>query len=504
MTHSESHQRLDSIIQNAQTGNRVMARVDLETLLPSVANQPAAWIWQAWLSDSPVAAIASLERALELDPDNEVALSGLIWSEFLKEWSVRGEAPSDQASEPTEPVTKGDESTTVENEPSVAPTLEIDPRFEPVEDAEEHGENAPEPTHELTAESTFIEFASSEPEQTQLETQATSETHASCSDGTVETETELATQPAEDLSIEAESVHDEEAFEPTANEDVEAEADEQECESVELVAIVAQEGDLEINRASEESLPEIETIETQANFEADDEVVEDEVNAAQVTQATEVDAEHGSPSGEVTAELEEQILEDVEALIETQEPIQSTESVETEREDAKQLHDEGTQQLTEQPQAERRDDTVAESEGEPTVAESTEPDQERPMVLAVDDSPTVRKLVAMTLERVGYEVVTAADGVAALNLLAERMPVLILSDINMPRITGYKLCKLVKKHHRTSHIPVVMLSGKNGVFDKVRGQMVGCADYITKPFESHDLIDKVRRYALVSSETGQA
>lgn len=128
----------------------------------------------------------------------------------------------------------------------------------------------------------------------------------------------------------------------------------------------------------------------------------------------------------------------------------------------------------------------------------------RAMILAVDDSPTVRKLVAMTLERVGFEVVCAADGVAALNLLAERRPVLILSDINMPRLSGYKLCKLIKKHPRTEDIPVVLLSGKNGVFDKVRGQMSGCSDYITKPFESHDLIEKVRKYARVPADETQA
>ena len=115
-----------------------------------------------------------------------------------------------------------------------------------------------------------------------------------------------------------------------------------------------------------------------------------------------------------------------------------------------------------------------------------------PLVLAVDDSPTIRKLVAMTLEREGFEVITAADGLEALQLLSEHMPDIILSDVNMPRLDGYKLCRFVKKHDRTKHIPVVMLSGKDGVFDKLRGKMFGCGDYITKPFETADLVDKVR------------
>ena len=140
------------------------------------------------------------------------------------------------------------------------------------------------------------------------------------------------------------------------------------------------------------------------------------------------------------------------------------------------------------------------------VADVTPPTQNNapaaakgPLVLAVDDSPTIRKLVAMTLEREGFEVITAADGLEALQLLSEHMPDIILSDVNMPRLDGYKLCRFVKKHDRTKHIPVVMLSGKDGVFDKLRGKMFGCGDYITKPFETADLVEKVRLHTGVYS-----
>ncbi|MEM0925530.1 MAG: response regulator, partial [Planctomycetota bacterium] len=121
-----------------------------------------------------------------------------------------------------------------------------------------------------------------------------------------------------------------------------------------------------------------------------------------------------------------------------------------------------------------------------------------PIVLVVDNSPTVGKLIALTLEKIGYDVVTAADGVAALNFLAERLPDVILTEVSLPRLAGYKLCRLVKKHNRTRHIPVIMLSGKQGVFDRMRGQMVGCADTISKPFESHELVEKVRKHAPVN------
>ena len=152
----------------------------------------------------------------------------------------------------------------------------------------------------------------------------------------------------------------------------------------------------------------------------------------------------------------------------------------------------------------QQDITELATEAREVVAETATPEAttrsgDMPLVLAVDDSPTIRKLVTMTLEREGFEVITAADGLEALQLLSEHMPDIILSDVNMPRLDGYKLCRFVKKHERTKHIPVVMLSGKDGVFDKLRGKMFGCGDYITKPFESGDLVEKVRLHTGVYS-----
>jgi twitching motility two-component system response regulator PilG len=142
--------------------------------------------------------------------------------------------------------------------------------------------------------------------------------------------------------------------------------------------------------------------------------------------------------------------------------------------------------------------TAAPAPVAPTVEATAPSDEEMPLVLAVDDSPTIRKLLTMTLERQGFRIITAADGVEALTLLSEQLPDVILSDINMPRLGGYQLCKFVKKYDRTKHIPVIMLSGKDGVFDKMRGKMAGCNDYIVKPFESSELIAKVKEHAQVS------
>ncbi len=105
----------------------------------------------------------------------------------------------------------------------------------------------------------------------------------------------------------------------------------------------------------------------------------------------------------------------------------------------------------------------------------------------------------MTLKSGGYNVKTAEDGVEAMKLLTNITPNLILLDVNMPRMDGYKLCKLIKRHDRTKFIPVVMLSGKDGLFDKLRGTLVGCDDYISKPFRSADLLSHVEKYLLSRS-----
>jgi CheY-like chemotaxis protein len=124
---------------------------------------------------------------------------------------------------------------------------------------------------------------------------------------------------------------------------------------------------------------------------------------------------------------------------------------------------------------------------------STKP-RSKATILVVDDSPTIRKLVSMTLESRGYCVVVACDGVDGLAKMQEGIPDLILSDISMPRLDGYQFCKVVKSNKETKHIPVIMLSGNDGLFDKVRGKMAGSANYITKPFEPNHLVKEIERF----------
>lgn len=115
-------------------------------------------------------------------------------------------------------------------------------------------------------------------------------------------------------------------------------------------------------------------------------------------------------------------------------------------------------------------------------------------ILVVDDSATVRKLVSGKLEKCGHEVVCAIDGVDALEKINALVPDLILLDITMPRMDGYQVCKLIRNNEATKDVPIVMISGKDGFFDKVRGRMAGTTGYITKPFGPETLMKTVEAY----------
>jgi twitching motility two-component system response regulator PilG len=130
----------------------------------------------------------------------------------------------------------------------------------------------------------------------------------------------------------------------------------------------------------------------------------------------------------------------------------------------------------------------------PTQPMQPEPPPSRGTILVVDDSTTVRKLVAITLERHHFRVITAADGLEALAHLESEIPDVVLLDITMPNMDGYKVCKTIKSNERTHHLPVIMLSGKDGFFDKMRGRMAGSTEYLTKPFDPDELVEAVGRF----------
>jgi len=109
-------------------------------------------------------------------------------------------------------------------------------------------------------------------------------------------------------------------------------------------------------------------------------------------------------------------------------------------------------------------------------------------IMIVDDSPTIRKILSLTLEKEGYNVIAEKNGELALKRLEEVVPRVVLLDIAMPDLDGYEVCKRIKQDPRTSAVPVIMLSGKGAFFDKVKGHLAGATEYLTKPFETPDVL----------------
>ena len=116
-------------------------------------------------------------------------------------------------------------------------------------------------------------------------------------------------------------------------------------------------------------------------------------------------------------------------------------------------------------------------------------------VMVIDDSNTIRRSAEIFLGQSGCKVLLAEDGFDALAKIADHEPELIFCDILMPRLDGYQTCALIKKSPRFSEIPVIMLSSKDGLFDRARGRMVGSEQYLTKPFTKDSLLKAVAQYA---------
>lgn len=115
-------------------------------------------------------------------------------------------------------------------------------------------------------------------------------------------------------------------------------------------------------------------------------------------------------------------------------------------------------------------------------------------VMVIDDSKTIRRTAETLLQREGCEVITAVDGFEALSKIAETNPDIVFVDIMMPRLDGYQTCALIKNSQNFQNIPVIMLSSKDGLFDRAKGRVVGSDEYLTKPFSKDELLNAIRNY----------
>ena len=118
-------------------------------------------------------------------------------------------------------------------------------------------------------------------------------------------------------------------------------------------------------------------------------------------------------------------------------------------------------------------------------------------VLVIDDSNTIRRSAEIFLKQGGHDVMLAEDGFDALAKVNDYQPQLVFCDILMPRLDGYQTCAINKRKPKFAGLPVVLLSSKDGVFDKARGRMVGAEEYLTKPFTKDQLLQAVQQYGAV-------
>jgi twitching motility two-component system response regulator PilG len=115
-------------------------------------------------------------------------------------------------------------------------------------------------------------------------------------------------------------------------------------------------------------------------------------------------------------------------------------------------------------------------------------------VMVIDDSKTIRRTAETLLKKAGCEVFTATDGFEALAKIADHRPDIIFVDIMMPRLDGYQTCALIKHNQTFKNTPVIMLSSKDGLFDRARGRIVGSEQYLTKPFAKEELLGAIKRH----------
>lgn len=541
-------------IETAKSGNKLLARLHLLQAVELAPRDPNCWLWLAWVAESPASAMHSLQRVLDEDPNHELAQLGMKWASAMADYDYQDVATTEESSvatteddntarEDSRLQEDGGQSQATEEEPSETETWEADAEeiseeqdtLLPAENDEEalescldssdieaegNGEQEefiaelaedelPE-TESLVAETTGVEIDAesiqiAEENITEGEPSETSQEDSS-TDWFTEDETIQADASHEDLQHAVEYEGQDEDSDAIESSDFEYDGESQ-CETVTELTD-SQESDQPGDSQWQETANE-ETVvaenELVTGHAVGTELGEDAVEESASYQSAD-DGRDQTPSEDF--EPSQEASEDFEPT-----PVASLES-ETEEIDRESgvetaIHSDGEDETSEdrafataalveeelsspEPLAEEASRSQGEVQLEEELASGPSEDENYGVsVLVVDDSPTVRKLVTMTLEKNGFTVGAAADGVVALKSIAELKPRLILLDITMPRLGGYQLCKLIKKHESTKHIPVIMLSGKDGMFDKVRGKFVGCDDYITKPFDPEVLVEKI-------------
>jgi twitching motility two-component system response regulator PilG len=459
----------------AKSGNSILARLHLQEAVEANPDNVDCWLWLAWTAESPESGRLYLQQVLERDPEHEAARLGLQWTESLIDYPVPA---CEEDSEEAAPA-KNNDRTPVYNDRPPEPALE-EPReieLQPTDEGEPGvDENDPVAEAELDAsEPVLFEEVDEDPVQP-VDVDQPAET------------------PAE-LTFASEALDTEEPSDGGLSHQeqppLHSEFNEQYCMQEAVVASVDEQ--LASLFASEQLLDELQSFDNsdKATDEGEEETLP-ECESAHEPRVEESEQHADNANVACDAVVEQVTTDDADAADHQQDDLAATlseGSPESKEDNAAVVAE------TDEPQdAESAPSDASEEQPQAETPDSTHESDDRPLIVICDDSPTVRKLVCMSLEPHGYRVMTASDGAEGSELIGRVVPNLILTDINMPEVDGYQLCKNVTKNPLTQNIPVIMLSGKDGLFDKLRGKLVGSTDHMSKPFSPRDLLRVVRHH----------
>ncbi len=501
----------------AKAGNSILARLHLQEAVELDPDGVDCWLWLAWVAESPESAQLFLERVLELDPQHAAARTGLNWTQSLIDFQLHDELNQDDLNEDvndavtTDSVPDHAELTCDEaSDPQTVESVESSELTVTNDEPSTDGECSADSDVDMPAD----ELETSDPVIFEQESSA-----HDLVDSAEDASSHVDSHSPETADIEgAQAVHNLEAescFDTAkiANEEFGCSTEPTVCGDftneycVQEAVVASVDEQLESLFASGQLLDQLESSDAMESDES-----EDEANAtvSESDLATEPEPETESVNAVTERELEadsepEALLDSSseDAADDTSEPCEREESdaepAAVEELVANDDDAQPTNAVEDAPNGVEEEPSVLDdSQQQPSDVSGSEPassdDDGRPVIVVCDDSPTVRKLVCMSLEPHGFRVLTATDGVEGTALIQQVVPNLVLTDINMPEMDGYQLCKNVTKNPLTRNIPVVMLSGKDGMFDKLRGKLVGSTDHMSKPFSPRDLLRVVRNH----------
>ena len=534
-------QNLQHAVMAAKAGNPSLARVHLHKAAEEAPDNPAVWLWMGWLAESPISMIQCLETAMQDERHRNVAQAGLAFAHALSAYQVGATEPSTATAASAEPEAQ---AAHVQSEAAPGGPVEVIEQLEAqVASVQEtatpsvsktpsvsNWENAGQHVTSVPASASGWDPNGQTPPP--LPTEAVPQTQAASGQPAEPVTAHVAPSPLSAQVPQEIQTHPFNAPSPQP-----ATARQSTAGNPAPVWRAASSDWFTVDGTANASTPQSEPSHATPAFAA----VQGTASVANadafvgVSEAVDPDEPHQpptqtepfvqpTPAEQLDAELERRHVDVVlESPAVSSQPASQTVQIDQQPNltaeakapaDRTQLEPWKPTGFTERELQPYEAQAVTSPSAGPATMDGTDqgsfsgpsfegeplkPATHPRTVLVVDDSPTVRKLVGMTLEKNGYRVVSAFDGVAAIKEIAEHNPALILMDVNMPRMDGYQLCKLVRKHEATRHIPVLMLSGQDGMFDRIRGKMVGCSGYVPKPFVPEELVTAIGEHIGVSA-----